>query len=141
MGITLGNCHHSIDMGYGGFSRLRTKVAYLHSKELGDFYKKIDDGLLLYGKDRDDFFKEYNKRLRNIDEELNVSHYILDFLYKSDTGARLSPKHCRRIWNLIKDCDDDIKYGYSAYSDCATFKDFKEIIKECRDKNIMLYWR
>ncbi len=140
MGLTIGNCHHSVDMGSGGFNRLRTKVAYLHSEELGKFYEELEKGFTLYGNSRKQFFEDYNKRLQFIDEELNVSHYILDFLYTSDIEGKMSVKHCRRIYNVIKDYDDNIAYGYTGRPDCAMFKDFKNIIKECRDKQIVLYW-
>ena len=140
MGVTIENKHRSIDLGSGGFLNLRTKVAYLCNEELGKFYEEKEKGFSLYGKEREKFFEEYSRRLSQIDEELGVSHYILDFLYASDLEATMSVKHCRRIYNVIKDYDDDIAYGYIGRKDCAMFKDFKEIVKECRDRNIQMYW-
>ena len=94
----------------------------------------------MFGKEREIFLKDYEKRLSTIDEELNVSHYLLDFLYADDYEATMSVKHCRRIWNIIKNCDEDFSIGYVGRKDCAMFFDFKRIVKECRDKNIQMYW-
>lgn len=37
----------------------------------------------------------------------------------------MSP-HCRSIYEVIKDYDDDISYGYSAEKDCAKSADFSK---------------
>lgn len=140
MGLTIENQHSSIDLSYTGFARLRTKIAYLHSKELGKFYDELVNAIPMFGKEREIFLKDYEKRLSTIDEELNVSHYLLDFLYADDYEATMSVKHCRRIWNIIKNCDEDFSIGYVGRKDCAMFFDFKRIVKECRDKNIQMYW-
>lgn len=140
MGLTIENKHSSIDLSYTGFARLRTKIAYLHSKELGKFYDELVNAIPMFGKEREIFLKDYEKRLSTIDEELNVSHYLLDFLYADDYEATMSVKHCRRIWNIIKNCDEDFSIGYVGKKDCAMFFDFKRIVKECRDKNIQMYW-
>jgi hypothetical protein len=140
MGVTIENKNKAIDLGYGGFNLLRTKIAYLTNEELGKFYDELLKGTLLFGEEREKFFDEYNKRLNQIDEELNVSPYILDFLYAPDCNAKMSVKHCRRIYKVIKDYDDDVLYGYSGRPDCAMFKDFKAIVKDCIDHNIQMYW-
>lgn len=140
MGLTIENKHSSIDLSYTGFARLRTKIAYLHSKELGKFYDELVNAIPMFGKERETFLKDYEKRLSTIDEELNVSHYLLDFLYADDYEATMSVKHCRSIWNIIKNCDEDFSIGYVGRKDCAMFFDFKRIVKECRDKNIQMYW-
>lgn len=79
MGLIIENKHSSIDLSYTGFARLRTKIAYLHSKELGKFYDELVNAIPMFGKEREIFLKDYEKRLSTIDEELNVSHYLLDF--------------------------------------------------------------
>lgn len=140
MGLTIENKNSSIDLSYTGFARLRTKIAYLHSKELGKFYDELVNAIPMFGKEREIFLKDYEKRLSTIDEELNVSHYLLDFLYADDFEATMSVKHCRRIWNIIKNCDENFSIGYVGRKDCAMFFDFKRIVKECRDKNIQMYW-
>lgn len=140
MGVIIANKNHSIEMSYSGFVCLRTKVAYLHSKELGEFYEELVNAIPMLGKEREIFSQDYERRLSTIDEELNVSRYLLDFLYASDCEGTMSVKHCRRIWNTIKNCDEDFSIGYIGREDCATFLDFKRIVKDCRDKNIQMYW-
>jgi hypothetical protein len=107
---------------------------------LGKFYEKSVEGMGLLDEERKKFYKEYDERLNQIDKELNVSPYILDFLYASDCEGKLSAKHCRRIYNVIKDYDDDVLYGYCGRPDCAKFKDFKAIVKDCVDHNIQMRW-
>lgn len=101
MGLTIENKHSSIDLSYTGFARLRTKIAYLHSKELGKFYDELVNAIPMFGKEREIFLKDYEKRLSTIDEELNVSHYLLDFLYADDYEATMSVKHCRSLGKVI----------------------------------------
>lgn len=40
----------------------------------------------------------------------------------------------------IKDYDDDICYGYCGRSDCAMFKDFKQLIKDGADTEMGIEW-
>lgn len=140
MGVSIYTKNKSIDLGCGGFNNLRTTVAYIVNKELGEFYEELNKGLSLFGDERKKFFEEYDKRLAHIDEELNIDPLILDFLYLPDCEGTLTSKHSRRLYEAIKDYDDDIFYGYVGRPDCAMFKDFKEIVKDSRDHRIKLYW-
>lgn len=140
MGLTIYNKHSSIDLGSIGFLRLRTRIAYMHSQKLGDFYQSLDKQWTLTEHEKEKFLEDYNLKLRTIDEDLNVSHEFLDFLYESDMEGTMSVKHCRAIYNTIKNYQEDFTIGYIGRSDCARFSDFKRIVKECRDRRIQLYW-
>ena len=65
MGVSMESKHHSADFTCGGFKRLRTKVAELTAPDIFRHYKKLDYAFYLYGKERENFFEEYNKKLRN----------------------------------------------------------------------------
>ena len=41
---------------------------------------------------------------------------------------------------VLKDYDDDICYGYCGRSDCAMFKDFKQLIKDGADTEMGIEW-
>lgn len=41
MGVTVKSKNYSIDLGYGGFNKLRTKVAELTGDEIGQHYRKL----------------------------------------------------------------------------------------------------
>lgn len=135
MGVTLRNKYSSIDLGYGGFARLRETIAKLYSEEFATLYKdwtsrKIDD-------------KEGNEKLEmffvnGIFKEKD--EVILDFLFASDCSGKMDLTGCRRLLNLIKDYDDDILYGYSGRPDCAKFKDFKELVESSVKMRTILRW-
>ena len=140
MGVTVESKNHSIDLGFGGFGNLRKKVAELTGVEIYNHYKELDNGMLLYGEARTKFFQEYNKKISEIEEKLKIPHGILDFLYASDCNGKLTYGKCKQIYKVIKDYDDNILYGYSGRKDCAMFKDFKEIIKDCIDNKCSMEW-
>lgn len=140
MGVTIDSKNHSIDMGYGGFNNLRTKVAELTGKEIFEHYKNLEKGMWLFGEERKEFFEKYNKKISEIHEKYNVPDGIFDFLYASDCGGSISVEACKQIWEVIKDYDDNILYGYIGRPDCAKFRDFKEIIKDCIENQCKLKW-
>ena len=63
MGVSMESKHHSADFTCGGFKRLRTKVAELTAPDIFRHYKKLDYAFNLYGKERENFFEEYNKKI------------------------------------------------------------------------------
>ena len=132
MGVTIESKNHSIDLGYGGFMCLRTKVAELAATDIFEHYKKSMDGMRLYDDDeRKAFYESYNAKIEELDKKYNGKMSdILDFLYESDCDAEMDADHCRSIYEVIKDYDDDILYGYAGRKDCAKFADFKKIVKD-----------
>ena len=64
--------------------------------------------------------------------------------HKTEKGASLSDileaDHCKSVYEIIKDYDDDICYGYCGRSDCAMFKDFKQLIKDGADTEMGIEW-
>lgn len=142
MGVTIESKNFSIDLGYGGFRNLRLKVAELTADDIFDHYKKSTDGMQLYDEDkRKRFYEEYNKKTNALDlkYEGKMSN-ILDFLYASDCSGKMDAEHCRSIYNVIHDYDDNIKYGYVGKKDCAMFKDFKNIVKDGIDSEEGFEW-
>lgn len=140
MGITVESENRSIDLGYGGFSNLRTKVAELTGKEIGEHYKKLRDGIFLVGEKRKNFFVEYDKKIAGLEKQFEIPGGILDFLYASDCSAEIPVGACKQIYEVIKDYDDDVLYGYIGRTDCAKFNDFKELVKDCIDSNCSMEW-
>lgn len=140
MGITMKSKNYSIDMGYFGFSGLRRKVANLAGEEIGLHYNHLYDGVFLFGEKKEKFFTEYNKKINELEKKFNIADGILDFLYASDCKAKISSKKCKQVYKIIKDYDDDVLYGYSGRKDCAKFKDFKKIVKDCIDSKCCMEW-
>ena len=48
--------------------------------------------------------------------------------------------HCRSLYEIIKDYDDNVLYGYSGKKDCAKFADFKAIVKNGIDSGDGFIW-
>lgn len=49
--------------------------------------------------------------------------------------------YVKKIYDIIKDYDDTILYGYRGRPDCAKFANFKQIVKDCIDTNTNMTWR
>ena len=131
MGVTIESKNFSIDLGYGGFLRLRTKVAELTAPDIFEYYKHLTDGMFKMGEDREAFFEKYNKKTAELEEKYNDEKSdIFDFLHESDCGGKIDLQHCKSIYKVIKDYDDNICYGYPGRKNCAMFKDFKNVVKD-----------
>lgn len=61
-------------------------------------------------------------------------------MYESDCDGIMDVPHCRSIYKVIKDYDDDILYGYTGRKDCAKFADFKAIVKDGIDSGNGFTW-
>lgn len=141
MGVTISSENKSIDMGYFGFDRLRTSVCNLLPQDILEHYHELDKGMFLSGEERKEFFNEYNRKIEEIDKKYEYKYNkILSFLYSPDCDAKIKVDICEDLYELIKDYDDDVAYGYSGRPDCAKFKDFKELVKDCVDSKCCMEW-
>jgi hypothetical protein len=140
MGITIANHKHSIDMGAGGFARLRITISkLLNCKEFADLYTDLSTGGQYRYAEKgfssmDEYFEDHDRKALSTCEANKLDEEVVNFLYRSDCDcSSVSVKTCRHLWRFIKDYDDDIVYGYVGRPDRAMFRDFKQIIKECVD--------
>jgi hypothetical protein len=141
MGVTICSKNKSIDLGYFGFNFLRTKVADLAGEDIGEHYRKLNTAPYFGEEKRERFFEEYNKKTNELDEKYKGEmNCVLHFIYASDCDAEMGPDVCEKIYETIKDYDDDVLYGYSGRLDCAKFKDFKEIVRDCIENNCSMTW-
>ncbi|WP_160693406.1 hypothetical protein [Clostridium sp. C2-6-12] len=142
MGVTIDSKNKSIDLGYGGFNRLRNKISELVNNEIAEHYKELEKGQFLFGEDkRKEFFKKYDAETERLDKKYDYKYNsILHFLYACDCGATKEVDVCKEIYEVIKDYDDNIAYGYTGREDCTMFKDFKELVKDCIDNNESMEW-
>lgn len=141
MGVTLKSPNKSIDLGYGGFMMLRRKVAELTTEDIGEHYKYLSACPIFGQKEVDEFYKNYDAKIATLSAKYNGAYdSILRFLYSSDCEAEIDVSICEEIYAIIKTYEDDIAYGYCGRKDCATFKDFKAIVKDCIDTNTKMCW-
>lgn len=87
------------------------------------------------------FFDAYNQKIQELDEKYDGKYtYVLDFLYASDCDASMNLEHCKSIYDIIKEYDDKVCYGYIGRPDCAMFSDFKEVIKDAIESGEGIEW-
>lgn len=132
MGITISSKRHSCDMGYFGFNRFRNAVAEKVSKKFSEHYTSMDkpEVMFLSGSSREEFFKKYNATTDELVEQKEVTEEVANFLYQTDCSGKIDRKQAKEIYSLIKECDDDISFGYSGRKDCAKMSDLKNIFSD-----------
>ena len=109
MGITMKSPNHKISLGYGGFMRLRLKVAELTNNDIFEHYRYLCN--YSYKMTMTEF-ADYDERTEELEDKYNGKmDAVFDFLYASDTDAILSPEICSMVYGIVKDYDDNIVYG------------------------------
>jgi len=132
MGITISSKRYSCDMGYGGFNRFRNIVAEKVSDKFYKHYTLLSDAdiMFLMGDQRKKYFEKYDAITKEYVKQKEVTVEIANFLYQSDCEGKIYRKQAKQIYNLIKDCEDNILFGYVGRSDCAKMSDLKNIFKD-----------
>lgn len=140
MGITLRSKNCTADMGYGGFLRFRSKVAELVNEEFGNHYEDARQGSYLDGEKRAIFFNEYDAKTEKLIEDNIVTREIANFCYQPDVEGSIDQRQAKQIYEVIKDYDDNICYGYAGRPDCAMFSDLKRIFKDGAETRKYIRW-
>lgn len=139
MGIKISSKRYSCRMGYWGFNRFRDEAA----KQLGTVvYNHCLVSLpknywLMSNKERDEFYRIYNEKPETMIQNGEFDEDIANFIYQPNFKGKINKKQAKKIYQLIKECDDSLSYGYSGHSDCTTMKDMKEIFSD----NSKIEWR
>lgn len=140
MGVTI-KCERtgkSYDMGCGGFCNLRKKVAELANAKFSELYEELTRTLFLREKE---FYDEWDRKLDQLlKTEKGLSSGIVDFCLQSDIEGKINHRTCRLIYNVVKDYDDNIIYGYAAHPDAFRFRDFKGLLEDCIRTKSPLFW-
>ena len=131
MGITIESKNVSADLGFGGFSKFRQKVACLCGEKFSEHYQKLNSTIFLIGKERKDFFKKYDAETEALIKESIITAEIANFCYQSDCGGSISQNQAKQIYEVVKNYDDDLSYGYSGREDGTVFSDLKNIFEDC----------
>ena len=119
-------------MGYGGFGRFRNMVAEKISVKFHEHYTSMDVPEVMFssGDKRTEFFRKYNAATEELIEQGEVTIDVANFLYQSDCNGKIDRMQAKRIYMLIKDCDDNTSFGYSGRSYCAGMSDLKDIFSD-----------
>lgn len=132
MGVCVHNTKYEMDMGCGSFYRLRTRVALLLDKDFGENYEQLGSCCT------PSQFKANDEIATRLLEKKQLDIDVVDFLYQRDCGGKISGKTCKKIYELVKDYDDDCMYGYAWANN--TFAYFKEMLKYSARYNANLIW-
>ena len=76
---------------------------------------------------------KYQKKVLDSFEKGKLNHYFL--------SASTSFGKTYLIYEIIKNYDDDVFYGYRVQDDYAKFVYFKKIVKDCIDNKCDMTWR
>jgi len=145
MGVTI-ECKKTgtgYDMGYSGFNSFREKVAELFNSPFSEHYKKLSTPEMMFCLDeekRKSMFEEFDRKTKALIEEHNLNAEVVSFLFQSDCEGEISPQTCKLIYDIIKDYDDNICYGYAARPDCTMFHNLKSLFLECYKNDSPLVW-
>lgn len=145
MGLTI-ECkktNRSINLGCGGFLRLRRKVADLCGEEVSAHYRLMLDSMYNWfetPEEKQVFWEDYDQKTVQLVQSGKLNIKIADFLYQSDCEGQIRYGACKNLLKVISDYDDNILYGYAGRPDCASFRDFKAILEDCVQTKSDLIW-
>lgn len=119
-------------MGYGGFGRFRNVVAENVNDKFHTHYLALSDSkvMVLSGKEREQYFEKYDSTTNEYIEKGEVTAEVANFLYQSDCDGKIDRKQAKQIYELIKECDNDLSFGYFGKVDCAKMSDLKNIFSD-----------
>lgn len=76
------------------------------------------------------FFKEYDAKTEELVKQGEITEEVANFLYQTDCEGKIDRKQAKEIYELIKDCDDNMIFGYTGRSNCAKMSDLKKIFSD-----------
>lgn len=119
-------------MGYGGFGRFRNAVAEKVNDEFYNHYLSLSDSKVVFlsGKEREEYFEKYDATTNEYIEQGTVTVEVANFLYQSQCEGKIDRKQAKKIYELIRECDDELSFGYSGRVDCAKMSDLKMIFSD-----------
>lgn len=140
MGVTISSPNVYIDLGYAGFLRLRRTVSELcpddiriHYEYMLDHYHDLinNGGFSKYDSITEEIYRKYHKRYGK----------VLNFLYASDCGAKMSYGTAKQLLQVIGDYDNDSVYGYAGKGrKGAGFRDFKKLLQDAYETKKGFRW-
>ena len=99
-------------IGCGGFYSLRSKVAELCSSEFGEHYKTL---IYLHSNEE---FRRFDEKTLELLNKKAVDKEVADFCLQSDAEGSITYGACKKIYDYIKDYDDNFCYGYAGRPEC-----------------------
>lgn len=134
MGITIGTSKINVDVTCSGFFRLRSKIAELYSKELGEHYAELSK------RNEEIDFEAHDRKTESLWEQYDeIGKAVIHFIYQSDCGGKLTPKESRLVLNVMDFLEDDHS-NYSYVMRPTFYEQIKEIFRESAQNKHVLRW-
>lgn len=143
MGVTISctKTGRTIDVGSGGFLRLRSKISELVGEPWASHYRALVEERICDEKEREKFYEDFDKKTEALLNKNRISVKIVDFCLQSDCEGSIRYGACKELLKVIGNYDDNICYGYAGREDCAMFRDFKKILEDCAEHKCNMVWR
>lgn len=139
MGVTV-QCkktHHSFDLSYGGFLRLRRRVAILTGEPFASHYKSLLEHHRCF-EGADPFYDEFDQKTELMILKKQVSVKVVDFCLQPDCDGSIRYGACKKLLEIIGDYSNNNNYGYAHRP--VRFADFTTLLKECVEHKCDLVW-
>lgn len=137
MGLTLRNnvkdCDIELDGGYSILRTIRIEVAKQYDEEFGNYYQLFYDGY-----DRKKYINKLNNLLKD-DRFKDEDNDLMEFLFASDCEGKIGYKTCKKVYDLIKNSDNNCCLRYAIYSK-NDWNDLRELLLSCYKHRANLYW-
>ena len=142
MGLTIRSKNHSIDIGTGGFLRLRKIIADLTNKEISEHYgvlmteeyiHMVYHGFEAYDRKTEELYEKYKRQYGK----------VIDFLYAPDTAAKMTYGCAKQLLGIIGSRTDldDMVIGYAGWGEhAARFRDFRHILEDAAETKRGFRW-
>lgn len=131
MGVDIRSPHFNVSMSYGGFYRLRIRIATLISEDWRKHYydeaEEIRLGLYDSDGQQGDPWAEYNAKTERMANELPEKVWpVVDFLYKSDCEGELGADECGALALFLMEhrsewIDETATYAYALHPPFALY--------------------
>ena len=125
----------SYDVGFYAFNRFRNIVAKKIDKHFHDHYSRLsrpevmafltictNDEILEFKKNFDFMIEQFIK-------QKIITKNVANFLTQSACG-KINGAQAKEVYELIKDCDNDIIFGFAGRKDCTKMSDLKKIFSD-----------
>lgn len=114
MGVTISctKTGRTIDVGSGGFLRLRSKISELVGEPWASHYRALVEERICDEKEREKFYEDFDKKTEALLNKKRISVKIVDFCLQSDCEGSIRYGACKELLKVIGNYDDNICYGY-----------------------------
>lgn len=117
------------------FAKLREKISELYGEPWASHYASLRRAPAGIG--IKEFYTAFCEKTQKMIEDQEVPDYLVQFCLLPDTDGTISYQDCEKLLELIGDYEDNFIYDiFNEY----TIADFKELLRECIDKQCELGW-